>query len=90
LVRCRRCPTTGWSRACGCPLGRTPPTSLEHGELRARALTRADLADDVRGTDASLELIRRTRGGHWPTAAVTEEFDPPTSCGTRWSSATST
>jgi hypothetical protein len=27
----------------------------------------------VRGINASLELIRRTRGGGWPTAAVTEE-----------------
>jgi hypothetical protein len=57
------------------PPGRTPPMSLEHGELRARALTRADLADDVRGINASLDLIRRTRGGDWPTEAVTEEFD---------------
>ena len=48
------------------PPGCTPPTSLEHGELRARVLTRADLAEDVRGVNASLELIRRTRGGDWP------------------------
>ena len=52
-----------------------PPTRLEHGELRARVLTRADLAEDVRGINASLELIPRTRGGDWPTEAVTEEFD---------------
>jgi hypothetical protein len=37
------------------------------------ALTRDDLDDDVRGINASLELIRRTRGGGWPTAAVTAE-----------------
>ena len=32
-----------------------------------------DLDDDVRGIDASLELIRRTRGGGWPTEPVTTE-----------------
>ena len=41
----------------------------------ARAISREDLAEDVRGINASLELIRRTRGGGWPTEAVTEEFN---------------
>jgi hypothetical protein len=27
----------------------------------------------VRGINASLDLIRRTRGGTWPTGPVTEE-----------------
>jgi hypothetical protein len=57
------------------PPGFRPPTELTDGDLRARALTRADLHDDVRGINASLELIRRTRGGTWPTEAVSEDFD---------------
>jgi hypothetical protein len=36
-------------------------------------LTRDDLEDDVRGINASLELIARTRGGGWPTSAITAE-----------------
>ena len=51
------------------------PTRLEHEDLVATALTRADLADDVRGINASLELIARTRGGGWPTEPVTEAFN---------------
>lgn len=57
------------------PDGWVAPTRLEYGDLRARALTRDDLADDVRGINASLDLIRRTRGGDWPTEPVTEDFD---------------
>ena len=57
------------------PPGFTAPTVLEFEDLRATVLSRADLADDVRGVNASLELIRRTRGGGWPTEPVTEEFD---------------
>ena len=34
-----------------------------------------DLDDDVAGINASLELIRRTRGGSWPEEAVTAEFN---------------
>jgi hypothetical protein len=65
----------GLVKSLGLPQGFAPPTLLEHGDLRARALTRADLAADVRGINASLDLIRRTRGGDWPTEAVTDEFD---------------
>lgn len=57
------------------PRGFTAPTVLEHEDLRATVLGRVDLADDVRGINASLELIRRTRGGEWPSEPVTEEFD---------------
>ena len=57
------------------PPGFTAPTVLEFEDLRATVLGRADLADDVRGINASLELIRRTRGGGWPTEPVTEEVD---------------
>jgi hypothetical protein len=51
------------------------PTELTYEDLIARALTRADLDDDVRGINDSLELIRRTRGGGWPTEPVTDEFN---------------
>lgn len=52
-----------------------PPVELAHGDLRANALTRADLDDDVRGINAGLDLIRRTRGGGWPTEPVTRDFN---------------
>jgi hypothetical protein len=48
------------------------PERLRFEHLEARAITRADLADDVRGINSSLELIARTRGGGWPTEPVTE------------------
>jgi hypothetical protein len=57
------------------PDGFTIPTRLEHGDVIATALSRADLQDDVRGINASIDLINRTRGGGWPTEAVTEEFN---------------
>ena len=57
------------------PDGVTAPRELAHGDVVAHAITRADLADDVAGINASLALIRRTRGGAWPTGAVTEEYN---------------
>ena len=51
------------------------PTRLTYEDLVATAITRDDLAEDVRGINASLELIQRTRGGGWPTEPVTEEFN---------------
>ena len=57
------------------PPGFGAPTVLEFEDLRATVLGRADLAEDVRGINASLELIERTRGGGWPTEPVTEEVD---------------
>ena len=47
--------------------------TLTFEDLVAKAISRADLREDVRGINASLEIIRRTRGGQWPTEAVTEE-----------------
>ena len=55
------------------PARYTPPTQLVHDDIIATAITRSHLQDDVRGINASLDLIRRTRGGRWPTEAVTEE-----------------
>jgi hypothetical protein len=53
----------------------TAPACLVHDDIVATAITRADLADDVRGINASIELINQTRGGGWPTEPVTEEFN---------------
>ena len=57
------------------PDGFTPPTTLVHDDVVATAITRADLSDDVRGSNASIDLINETRGGGWPTEAVTEAFN---------------
>jgi RimJ/RimL family protein N-acetyltransferase len=51
----------------------TPPTRLVYEDIRATAITRDDLDDDVLGINASVDLIRRTRGGGWPTGPVTAE-----------------
>lgn len=64
----------GLIKSLDLPAGFVPPRELTYEDIRASALTRDDLDDDVRGINASLELIRRTRGG-WPTAAVTAEDD---------------
>ncbi|WP_196807557.1 hypothetical protein [Candidatus Solirubrobacter pratensis] len=57
------------------PPGFTAPTRSTYEDLVATAITRADLRDDVRGINASIALIQRTRGGGWPTEPVTEEFN---------------
>lgn len=48
---------------------------LTYEDVVIRAISRADLSEDVRGINASLDIIRRTRGGNWPTEAVTEDFN---------------
>lgn len=53
------------------PQGFRAPTELRHADVRARAISRADLDADVAGINASLDLIPRTRGGGWPTEPVT-------------------
>jgi RimJ/RimL family protein N-acetyltransferase len=57
------------------PLGFDPPRELTYDDMRASVLTRDDLDDDVRAVNDSLDLIRRTRGGGWPTGPVTAEDD---------------
>ncbi|MGW0229275.1 GNAT family N-acetyltransferase [Actinopolymorpha singaporensis] len=49
------------------------PRTLDHERVHAHAITRDDLEADVAGINTSLELIRRTRGGSWPTRPVTLE-----------------
>jgi RimJ/RimL family protein N-acetyltransferase len=57
------------------PAGFAPPAHLIYDDLVATAISRSDLEDDVRGINASLDLIRRTRGGPWPTGPLTSEFN---------------
>jgi hypothetical protein len=57
------------------PAGVTAPRRLTYDDLVATVLSRDDLEDDVRGVNASIELIKRTRGGTWPDGPVSEEFD---------------
>ncbi len=69
-------PTTDWSayvKKLVLPAGFVPPRELRYDDLVASAITRDDVAEDVLGINASLDLIRETRGGSWPTEAVTEE-----------------
>jgi hypothetical protein len=58
---------TGLIKSLALPPGFTPPTELTYEDIRAGALSRADLAADVQGINRSLDIIRRTRGGGWPT-----------------------
>ena len=65
----------GFVRRLDVPAGFDVPRELAFEDLRALAISRADLHDDVTGINASLDLIRRTRGGRWPTEPVTEDFN---------------
>jgi hypothetical protein len=57
------------------PAGVSAPRELVYDDIVASAINRSHLRDDVRGINASLELIRQTRGGEWPTEAVDEDFN---------------
>jgi hypothetical protein len=57
------------------PAGFAAPTRLAHDGIVATAIARSNLEDDVRGINASIELIQKTRGGGWPEDPVTEEFN---------------
>jgi hypothetical protein len=57
------------------PADFVPPSKLVYEDLVASALTREHLADDLRGINDSIELIRRTRGGSWPEGPVAEDYD---------------
>lgn len=57
------------------PAGASAPRELVHGDVVASAITRAHLQDDVRGINESIDLIRQTRGGQWPTEPVDEDFN---------------
>lgn len=57
------------------PAGFTPPARLVYDDLVATAINRSHLKDDVRGINASIALIRKTRGGGWPTEPVTADHN---------------
>ena len=57
------------------PAGWKAPTELEYDDIRATAITRAHVHDDVQGINASIGLIRRTRGGPWPAEPVTDDYN---------------
>lgn len=59
----------------GLPPEFTAPWTLSHDDVVATAINRGDLTDDVAGINASLDLIRRTRGGRWPTGPVSAEIN---------------
>jgi len=65
----------GLIRSLDLPAGWVAPTDLAFDDIRARAISRADLRDDVRGINASIGLIRQTRGGDWPAGPVSADFD---------------
>jgi hypothetical protein len=62
-------------RKLNLPAGCVPPRQLAYDDLNATAISRAHLQDDVRGINTSITLIQQTRGGGWPTGAVTEEHN---------------
>lgn len=57
------------------PDGFSAPTELAFEDIIAKPLTRKDLKADLDGVNSSVEIIRQTRGGSWPEAQITEEFD---------------
>jgi hypothetical protein len=57
------------------PPGIDPPERLRYEDIEAIALSRADLEEDVRGINESVELIQRTRGGGWPEGPVETDFN---------------
>ena len=65
----------GFVKRLDLPDGFSAPAELAFDDVRARAISRADLDEDVRGINASLDLIRRTRGGVWPTGPVTADYN---------------
>ena len=65
---------TGLVKSLSVPPGFDPPRELAYEDIRASVLSRGDLDDDVRGINASDDLIARTRGGGWRS--------PRSCCGT--------
>src|SRR5215216_3085316 len=66
---------TKFIRSLELPVGYVAPPELRYDDVTARAISRVDVAADVKGINASIDLIRRTRGGDWPSGPVSEEFD---------------
>ena len=66
---------TSLTRNLTVPQGFAMPARLAYQDIRVHVLGRGDLEDDVRAINGNLDLIRRTRGGEWPSGPVTAEFD---------------
>jgi hypothetical protein len=66
---------TNFIRSLELPVGYVAPPELRYDDITARAISRADVAADVKGINASLDIIRRTRGGDWPSGPVSEEYN---------------
>jgi hypothetical protein len=54
---------SGYAKTLALPAGFDAPRLLRYDDVTAHAITRDDLGADVRGINASLDLIRETRGG---------------------------
>jgi hypothetical protein len=75
----------GLVKSLDLPAGYTPPTELAHENIHARAISRADLDDDVRGINASLEIIPHTarlaaETSGSPNAVLLRHHDRPPAC----------
>ncbi len=66
---------TGLVNRLQVPADWAAPTELTYDDVQAIPITRNHLHDDVAGINPSIDLIRRTRGGDWPTGPVTEAFN---------------
>jgi hypothetical protein len=66
---------TGFVKSLRIPPGVIIPRGMQYEDIRASALDRSDLADDVARVNSSIELIKRTRGGGWPAEPLTDELD---------------
>jgi hypothetical protein len=66
---------TGLVKPLLLPDGFVAPARLVHDDLVGRALSRRDLDADLAAVNASVELIRTTRGGGWPEGLVTADDD---------------
>jgi hypothetical protein len=62
-------------RSLQLPADFVAPAECRYEDITARAISRADLVADVQGINASIDLIRRTRGGGWPSGPVSEAFN---------------
>jgi hypothetical protein len=55
------------------PPGWQAPAPLHYKHLTATILNEEDVKEDLAAVNSSRETIRRTRGGSWPAAKLTEE-----------------
>ena len=79
---------SGFTRKLALPDGFEPPHELRFDDVTASAITRHDVAEDVRGINASLDVIRAQRGGAGRRDRSPRKRSSSTSTGTSASSAT--